>query len=236
LGSKAVVFLEQPAAPLEDQKRVLTIEAFSAWLANRTTQVAGSDGKIRSVTWAKAWLQSPSRRSYRGIEFYPDANNKPGTEGYLNLWSGFAVKPAAKVDPKRYGTFRDHLLVNVCRSDDRVFNWVFGFFAHIVQRPRERLGVALVLRGRMGSGKTKVGEVFGRIFPRHYFLVDDARYVTGHFNAHMATCLLLQADEAVWAADKAAAVVSRDLLPRPSSRSRRRVSIQSGCRTMCASL
>ena len=46
MGSKAVVFLEQPAAPLEDQKRVLTIEAFSAWLANRTTQVAGSDGKI----------------------------------------------------------------------------------------------------------------------------------------------------------------------------------------------
>jgi len=215
MGSKAVVFLEQPAAPLEDQKRVLTIEAFSAWLANRTTQVAGSDGKIRSVTWAKAWLQSPSRRSYRGIEFHPDANNNPGTEGYLNLWSGFAVKPAAKVDPKRYGTFRDHLLVNVCRGDDRVFNWVFGFFAHVVQRPRERLGVALVLRGRMGSGKTKVGEVFGRIFPRHYFLVDDARYVTGHFNAHMATCLLLQADEAVWAADKAAAGRLKGLITSP---------------------
>jgi hypothetical protein len=194
---------------------VLTIEAFSAWLANRTTQVAASDGKIRSVTWAKAWLQSPSRRSYRGIEFHPDANNNPGTEGYLNLWSGFAVKPAANVDPKRYGTFRDHLLVNVCRGDDRVFNWVFGFFAHVVQRPRERLGAAFVLRGRMGSGKTKVGEVFGRIFPRHYFLVDDARYVTGHFNAHMATCLLLQADEAVWAADKAAAGRLKGLITSP---------------------
>jgi hypothetical protein len=215
MGSKAVVFLEQPAAPIEDQKRVLTVEAFSAWFANRITQVVGPDGKIRSVTWAKAWLQSPSRRSYRGIEFYPDPSNKLGTEGYLNLWSGFAVQPAAKIDPKRYGTFRDHLLINVCRGDDRVFNWVFGFFAHVVQRPRERLGVALVLRGRMGSGKTKVGEVFGKIFPRHYFLVDDARYVTGHFNAHMATCLLLQADEAVWAADKAAAGRLKGLITSP---------------------
>jgi hypothetical protein len=60
------------------------------------------------------------------------------------------------------------------------------------------------MRGRMGSGKTKVGEVFGSLFPQHYFLVDDPRYVTGQFNAHMATCLLLQADEAVWAGDKAA--------------------------------
>jgi hypothetical protein len=40
MGSKAAVFLEQPAAPIEDQKRVLTIEAFSAWFANRITQVA----------------------------------------------------------------------------------------------------------------------------------------------------------------------------------------------------
>src|SRR6202012_4096188 len=80
----------------------------------------------------------------------------------------------------------------------------FGFFAQMVQRPRERLGIALVMRGKMGSGKTKVGEVIGALFPRHWFLVDDPRYVTGQFNAHMMSCLLLQADEAVWAGDKAA--------------------------------
>jgi hypothetical protein len=38
----------------------------------------------------------------------------------------------------------------------------------------------------------------------HYFLVDDARYLTGNFNAHMASCLLLQVDEGIWAGDKAA--------------------------------
>ena len=52
MGSKAVVFLEQSAAPIEDQKRVLTVEAFSAWFANRINQVVAPDGKIRSVTWA----------------------------------------------------------------------------------------------------------------------------------------------------------------------------------------
>src|SRR5581483_3130098 len=104
----------------------------------------------------------------------------------------------------KYKTFRDHLLQNVCGGDEQLFRWVFGFFAHIVQRPRERLGIALVLRGKRGVGKTKVGEVIGSLFPRHYFLVDDPRYVTGQFNAHMASCLLLQADEAVWAGDKSA--------------------------------
>ena len=118
-------------------------------------------------------------------------------------------------DPKRYAIFRDHLLTNVCAGDEERFKWLFGFFAHIAQRPRERIGVALVFRGKMGSGKTKIGEVFGACYPRHYFLVDDPRYVTGQFNAHMASCLLLQADEAVWAGDKAAEGRLKGLITAP---------------------
>jgi hypothetical protein len=202
MGSKAVIYLEQPNAPVEDQQRVLTLDAFKAWFANRYTEIVGNDGKIKAASWANAWMQSKDRRSYRGIEFHPDPHNEPGTSQYLNLWSGFAFKARAKRNG--YAIFKDHMLNNVCRGDERICTWLFGFFAHMMQKPREKLGVAVVMRGRMGSGKTKVGEVFGSLFPRHYFLVDDPRYVTGQFNAHMATCLLLQADEAVWAGDKAA--------------------------------
>jgi hypothetical protein len=205
VGSQAVVFHEQPHARLvEHQVRMLGIDGFKTWFRNRFTEFRGRDGKIKRATWANSWLDAKDRRQYQGIEFFPDPTNAPGTPGYLNLWSGFAVKPAAEADQKKYKTFRDHLLANVCRGDEALFKWVFGFFAQTVQRPRERLGVALVMRGKMGTGKTKVGEVIGSLFPRHYFLVDDPRYVTGHFNAYMASCLLLQADEAVWAGDKAA--------------------------------
>lgn len=215
MGSKAVVFLEQPEALIEDQRRMLTIDAFKAWFSNRWTERKGADGKVKAVTWATAWLQSKKRKSYRGIEFHPDAKDAPGTKGYLNLWSGFAVTPAATPNPAAYKTFRDHLLNNVCRGDPKLFDWVFGFFAQMVQHPRERIGVAIVMRGKMGSGKTKVGEVFGSLIVRHYFLVDDPRYVTGQFNAHMATCLLLQADEAVWAGDKSAEGRLKGLITSP---------------------
>jgi hypothetical protein len=215
LGSKAVVFFERPNAPIEDQKRILSLEAFDEWFANRFTEFCGADGKIRRITWAKAWRRSPQRRQYFGVEFYPDPYNAAGKEGYLNLWSGFSVKPAAKSDPNKYKIFGDHLLNNVCSGNIEHFRWVFGFFAHMIQRPRERLGKSLVLCGKMGSGKTKVGEAIGKLFPAHYFLVDDARYVTGNFNAHMASCLLLQADEAVWAGDKAAEGRLKGLITSP---------------------
>lgn len=202
LGAKAVIYVEQPDAPLDDQQRILGMEGFNAWFANRFTEVLGNDGKVKSVPWSTAWLRHPDRRSYRGIEFFPDPESAPNTKGYLNLWSGFAVQPKAR--PGAYSILADHLLQNVCDGDPDLYAWVFGFFAHMVQRPRERLGVALVMRGKMGAGKSKVGEVMGSLFPRHFFLVDDPRYVTGQFNAHMSSCLLLQADEAVWAGDKAA--------------------------------
>lgn len=200
MGSKAVIVHEQSTGPIEDRVRVLTLDAFRAWFLNTRTEYIGPDGKIKAVTWAAAWLQSRKRRQYRGIEFKPDPDLVDGAEGYLNLWRGFAVEPKAKVNG--YAVLRDHILNNCCGGSAELYAWVFGWFAHIVQRPRERIGTALVMRGKMGTGKTKIGEAIGSLFPSHYFLVDDARYVTGNFNAHMASCLLLQAEEAVWAGDK----------------------------------
>lgn len=199
MGSKAVIVREQATGPIEDRVRVLTLQAFGAWFLNRYTDVV-QDGEIKTTTWATAWLKSPKRRQYAGIEFKPDPDLVDRTHGYLNLWRGFAVTPRQKTNG--YAVLRDHILNNCCGGDAELFAWVFGWFAHIVQRPRERVGTSIVLRGKMGTGKTKIGEAIGSLFPSHYFLVDDARYVTGQFNAHMASCLLLQAEEAVWAGDK----------------------------------
>ncbi|WP_346221058.1 primase-helicase family protein [Fulvimarina sp. MAC3] len=74
--------------------------------------------------------------------------------------------------------------------------------AQIMQEPRNKPGTAVVLRGGMGVGKTIVGQVVGSLLGRHYVYADDPRYLVGNFNIHMATCLFLQADEAVWAGDK----------------------------------
>lgn len=201
MGSKAVVVREQNVGPIEDRLRVLTLDAFRAKFLNRKFEVM-IDGKRRSITYANAWLSDLRRRDYDGIEFRPDPGEAAGTPRYLNLWRGFGVPPKAKKDG--YSIFEDHLRNNVCAGSDELYRWLFGWFAHVVQRPRERPGTALVFRGKMGTGKTKIGEVFGSLFPSHYFMVDDPRYVTGQFNAHMAACLLLQAEEAVWAGDKAA--------------------------------
>lgn len=201
VGGQAVMAKETPDAPIEDRLKLVKMEAFRTLYSNRPTQVMSADGKLRTITWAKRWEGEKKRRQYEGLEFFPNPDGAAGTPGYLNLWRGFSVSPRAGGS---YAVFRDHMLTNLCNGDEALFRWVFGWFANLMQCPRERPGTAIVVRGLMGTGKTILGEVMGSLIGAHYFQVDDPRYVTGTFNAHMASCLLLQAEEAVWAGDKIA--------------------------------
>ena len=202
IGSKVAMVREQPHAKEEDRVRVVQVDSFHRLYNNKPTQVMGADGKIKTVSWSKRWEGERHRRQYDGIEFFPNPEGKAGTRGYLNLWQGFSYRPDARAGS--WSVLKDHMLTNICNEDTELFRWVFAWFAHMLQRPRERPGTALVIRGLMGTGKSIMGEVMGSLIAPHFFQVDDPRYITGQFNAHMSACLLLQAEEAVWAGDKVA--------------------------------
>jgi hypothetical protein len=158
LGRNVVIYRDLHGA--DDGHRFLTLAAFKDYYCNKFVWLPGPSGRMRRVTWAKAWLEHKERRTFEGIEFFPCGKNEKGRPGFMNLWKGFSVAPAPVPDSKRYGIFLDHLRNNVCDGDEAIFKWVWAFFADMVQRPRDKPGVALVLRGGRGVGKTIVGEIF----------------------------------------------------------------------------
>ena len=151
-------------------------------------------GKREPQTWAEVWLQSPLRRQYLGICMAPEG----APDAYYNLWRGFAVEPKAG----DVSLWENHVYGVLAAGNKAAGDYIMGWFADIVQHPAEKCETALVLRGDEGSGKTLPGKMVGALFPAHYSLIDDPRYVTGNFNKHMESCLLLQADEGFWAGDK----------------------------------
>jgi hypothetical protein len=70
----------------------------------------------------------------------------------------------------------------------------------------------VVIRGKMGTGKTIIGKIIGSLLGDHYVVVSDPRYVTGRFNSLLVSCLLLHADEGFWAGDRAAEGKLKDLV------------------------
>ena len=90
--------------------------------------------------------------------------------------------------------------------------------AQCVQEPEKRPGVAIVLRGKQGTGKGVFVIQFGKLFGKHFVHVTNPKHLLGNFNAHLKDALLVFADEAFWAGDQASegvlkAMVTEDQLP-----------------------
>lgn len=150
------------------------------------------------------WMRSPSRRDFDRIVFAPSGD----VRGSYNLWRGFAVLPL----PGDCSLFLAHIHDNICKGDAGLYNYVLAWFATMVQRPSDRPGVSIALRGKQGAGKTFVADTIGSLFGQHYVRVTSARHLTGNFNAHLRNALLVCADEAFWAGDKSAEGVLKSMV------------------------
>lgn len=142
----------------------------------------------------KWWLKHHMRRSYDRIVFSPVKD--PGSN--YNLWRGFAVEPV-KGD---CSLFYDHMFNNICSGNKTYFDYLFGWMANAVQHPDTPGQVAVVMRGKQGTGKTFFAQTFGQLFGRHFLQVSDPKHLVGAFNAHLRDCVVLFGDEAFFAGDK----------------------------------
>jgi len=162
--------------------------------------VETTEGK--RIQYSDYWLGSRHRREYEGFKFDPTEKingvQQPGP--HFNLWSGFAVEPGVgKAD-----LYYDHLYYNVAQGDSDIYEYMLNWMADAVQRPGVRPGVSIVLRGGSGVGKGAAIEHFCMLFGigRHALQVSNIKHVVGSFNAHLANCLVLYADEAFNTRDK----------------------------------
>lgn len=188
------------------------ITAFHQKLAASTITL----GNGRTHPLSELWMKSKQRRSFDGICFRPGLESPPN---FYNLWRGFAYakwdlpeKEASAEARESVEAFIDHARTNVCRGDEKLFRWLIGYFAHLVQRPWEKPLVSLVFRGSKGTGKNALIERVGTLLGPHFLLTSNRRYLIGNFNGHLENCLLFALDEAFWSGDKQAEGTLKDLI------------------------
>ena len=202
IGGKTTVVNEVYDPAMERQ--IITCSSptdFKNFYSNRFVPV-----EDRHVPLGKFWFNHPDRRQYKGLTFMP-GESSPYLGNY-NLWGGFSVEPipsnsSEPFDVEAFSWFWDHIHQNISNGDDYTVKYVISWMADLVQYPRKRLGVSLVLRSdAQGTGKGLFARIFGHLFGKHYLHITNPRHLTGNFNAHLIDCILLFADEAFWAGDK----------------------------------
>lgn len=155
---------------------------------------SGADGKAIEKSSGSWWIDNPMRRQYETIIFAP---GKDVPNSY-NLWRGFGCDAL----PGDCSLYLEHTKNVVCGGNEQHFQYLIRWLARAVQHPDRPGETAIVLRGKMGTGKGFFVREFGKLWGRHYMQVSDPKHLVGSFNAHLRDTVVLFADEAFYAGDK----------------------------------
>lgn len=174
-----------------------SFEDFRNFWRNRFVQV-GMDKDERPIlkpvgVW---WLDHPQRRQYHHIVFAP---LREVNDDSYNLWQGFACD---SLPGNAHLPFLEHVRYNICSGNEEYYNYLVRWMARLVQQPDTPGEVAVVLRGKRGTGKGIFAKTLGALFGRHFLQVSDSKHLVGSFNAHLRDTVLLFGDEAFFAGDK----------------------------------
>jgi Family of unknown function (DUF5906) len=195
-GKTRVVFFEEDATFPGCKVPVFsTIPDFCAFHAKRKKIVFDKRGKEKKIGIGRWWIDHEQRRQFDGIVYAPGTN---AANGKLNLWNGFGCEPRAGICK----LYLEHLHKNICAGIGEHTEYLLNWMAFTVQHPDRQGEVALVLRGKEGTGKGMAAKQFGRLLGAHFRHIVHAKHLTGHFNAHLQHCSVLFADEAFFAGDR----------------------------------
>lgn len=176
-----------------------------------SSRVVTSDllNRTRDTCIIDAWVEMPNRRTYAGIVFAPQG----APDGYYNLFRGFPVPPIGG----DCSLYLQHLHDNICRGNGVYYEYLLNWMAHMIQRPGELPGIAIVFRGAQGVGKGVATDELGRLVEPHYIALSGMEQLVGRFTAHLKDKLLVYANEATWGGNKAAEGALKAMITDPDS-------------------
>jgi len=188
--------------------QVLTPQQLRTALAGRWVDAVNpKTGKMATREAATIWLESRTRREVFGVQYCP--NNIGLLPGHLNLWLDWGIEPA----PSDCTLVLDHIKTIIASGDDRKAEFLLNWCADILQNPTRKPGVAIVLRGSEGTGKSVLGSILRRLLgPRNVLVNADKDRLLGRFNSALASKILIQAEETFFAGDARTADALKHLI------------------------
>lgn len=210
MGGKCRIVEEVTDHSVKPARRRITKQSFDdfrnrychLWVDTGLTDKGGNPVMKPMGKW---WIEHPLRRQYDSIVFAPGMEIPDA----YNLWRGFNYP---SVPGNKHESFLAHILDNLCDGNREHFDYLIRWMARVVQSPAESGEVAIVFRGRMGTGKGLFAKWFGRLWGRHYLQVSNAIHLVGQFTAHLRDVVVLFADEAFYAGDKKHASVLKSII------------------------
>lgn len=194
--------------------------SFEMLYSNRSIETGKPAGPGRPPSKSKSdpllnstgrwWLRHPMRRQYPdGMLFLP-CQDAPDT--VLNIWQGWGVQP----DPNAsWDMLKDHIWRNIAQRHKDWYDFLIRWMAYMIQKPSEICGVAVILRGVEGVGKSYLGECLCALCGSHAAPISGRKRLTSNFNALLEDKIFILANETIWAGDHEGNDILLDILTNP---------------------
>jgi hypothetical protein len=205
ISNKTLTFLKWVPEAIHEDGYILMNENAFHLDAGAKFKMSKSDltDKESYVNMWKGWV---GHRQYKEVRFDPSNSVDPSV---FNTFRGFKAVAPIKGD---WSTFKHHLKDVLCSGNEYHYNVFMTWMAHIVQRPWEKPGFAVVITGGKGVGKTMIGEMLRRCVTPYSHSIVQGDQITGKFNAHFDNNLLTIGEEAFFAGDVGADSAMKNLI------------------------
>lgn len=154
----------------------------------RRLECIGSTSKPSQVI--EDFMNNPNTSVYKNVCFSP----LQASHDTLNLWVGPTIVPK----PGNWLTIRQFFHSTLCANDNKSFEYLLNFLAHMLQKPQEKPGVMIVFLGGEGTGKGTFEVILRKIFGATTLLISDVDSVISGFNAQLERAFAVFMDEALF--------------------------------------
>lgn len=172
----------------------------------------GKRGAAHTVKWIKLWMEHPLRARISNTVFSPwpismpdeDLTKKNGeyiTNRTVNTFSGYRwtfeeLKEASEdlSANDALEEWRKLILEGFVNRVEEHYNYFMNWLAWTIQNPRNKTGVAIVIKSLKGVGKGFFSQVLQKFYGDGMLFV-PGKGIDDNFNSHLANRLLIWLDE-----------------------------------------
>lgn len=176
----------------------------------------------------KMYHKSPNKRCYLREDFIPNHEMK-AEPNVFNTFTGYDItrEKALEHGNKDISKLLDFILNSWCDGEVKLYEWVLDWFAHLIQKPHEKISTSIVLKGTEGTGKGFVIQIIKKIIGKVHFIQPNSQDdILGTFNYLLDNRILAFADEICWGGDKKAAGVLKKLISEEERQSNSKFAVQ----------
>lgn len=154
------------------------------------------EGEMKSAV--NEWIAWEGHRQYKEMRFDPTLSVDASV---FNTFRGFKAVKGRKGD---WSKFQKHLKIALCKGNEGHYNILMTWIAHMIQRPWEKPGFAVIISGGKGVGKSLIADMLSRVVAPYSHTIVQGEQITGKFNSHFDTNIFTVAEEAFFAGDTTA--------------------------------